>query len=277
MPDHREVLKQPRPDQERIIDRLLSLKSLLREKTSAKKIAAGELGVPPKTADKSLLVATWNIRELGANHKAGKRLPESFHYIAEIIAAFDLVAVQEVNEDLEDFHRVMSILGGNWGYLLTDTTLGRSGNYERSAFIYDRRKLQFDGFASHVIIPPEKKVGKKTLMPLQLARTPFVAGFRSGDFRFTICSVHIYYGTDRPLDPRRVQEIEALATILAARVKAEHAWAPTVVVGDFNIFNAADATAKQLTDAGFYLPPQIATLEANENGKHFNQIALMSP
>lgn len=280
MPNHRGIMRLNRGDQLRVVNRLLSLKSLLRLKTSARKAAEGDVGIPARTLNKSLLVATWNLREFGnPRPKHGPRIAESFHYIAEVIAAFDVVALQEVNEDLRDFRRLMRLLGPDWSALLTDTTLGRSGNGERAAFVYDRRKVHFEGFASHVLIPPEQKVGKHALMKLQFARTPFVAAFRAGDLRFTLCSVHLYYGSNRPLEPRRVAEIESLARLLAHRANAEHAWSPTMIVlGDFNIFNAKDATAKALVDAGFFLPPQVATLESGEgNGKHFDQIALLSP
>ncbi len=280
MPNHRGITTFRRSEQARVVGKLLSLKSLLRQKTSKRKVADGDVGVPPRTMNKSLLVATWNVREFGnPKPKRGPRIAESFHYLAEVISAFDLVALQEVNEDLRDFRRLMRILGPDWSHLLTDTTLGRSGNSERAAFVYDRRKVQFEGFASHVIIPPEQKVAGAPLMPMQFSRTPFVAGFRAGDLRFTICSVHLYYGSNRPLEPRRVAEIESLARVLAHRATSEHAWAPTMIVlGDFNIFDPKDATAEKLVEAGFYLPPQVATLESGEgNGKHFDQIALMSP
>src|SRR5215208_5169547 len=87
--------------------------------------------------DGSLLLATWNIRDFDSNYyKFGHRLPETFFYIAEIISAFDLVALQEINRDLSALNRVMEILGREWDYIVTDTTEGRGGNGERMAFVY---------------------------------------------------------------------------------------------------------------------------------------------
>jgi len=68
----------------------------------------------PYDSSQLLRLATWNIREFDSN-KYGHRLEESFFYIAEIIAIFDLVAIQEVRDDLSAFRRVMSILGPNLG------------------------------------------------------------------------------------------------------------------------------------------------------------------
>lgn len=278
MPSHYDLLRLTTTEQKRAVGKLLSLKHLLDDVP----LPDGGFrpdGVPTRTLDKSLLVATWNIREFGANKSYGPRLPESLHYIAEIISAFDLVAIQEVRSQVDDFKRLMQILGEHWGFLLTDITLGKSGNDERGAFIYDRRKVHFEGFAGQVLLPPELKVGKKKLqLKQQLARTPLVAGFRAGDFRFTVCSAHIYYGKKLPNEKRRVDEIEALATILSERVRSESAWAPTtVLLGDFNIFELKDETAERLRAAGFYLPPHVASLEAGETRKKYDQIAVLSP
>lgn len=278
MPSHRDLLRLTTTEQQRAVGKLLSLKHFLDDDAPLPDGSFGADGVPTRTLDKSLLIATWNLREFGANKSYGPRLPESLHYIAEIISAFDLVAIQEVRSQVDDFKRLMEILGEHWGFLLTDVTLGKSGNDERGAFIYDRRKVHFEGFAGQVLLPPELKVGKKKLqLKQQLARTPLVAGFRAGDFRFTVCSAHIYYGKKLPNEKRRVDEIEALATILAARVRSESAWAPTtVLLGDFNIFELKDETAERLRSAGFYLPPQVASLEAGETRKKYDQIALLS-
>jgi hypothetical protein len=57
--------------------------------------------IPAKDAEDNLLLATWNIRDLGkagGGWGYGERLPESYFYIAEILSRFDFIAVQEVNE-----------------------------------------------------------------------------------------------------------------------------------------------------------------------------------
>jgi hypothetical protein len=149
--------------------------------------------IPPKRMDGKLLLATWNIREFGGK-KYKPRSRQALFYLAEVISAFDLVAVQEVRSNLGDFNRLMKLLGSWWRYLLTDVTLGRRGNEERLAFLYDSRKVSFGGFASQVIMPPVAK-RKGTGSPArQPARTPFVVGFRCGWLKFTICTTHILYG-----------------------------------------------------------------------------------
>ncbi len=134
------------------------------EKESGKRTAEGLLSlkdgfekaaIPARTASDSLLLATWNIREFDSS-KYGERGQESIYYIAEIMSRFDLVAVQEVNENLEALETLMRYLGGWWKYLITDVTEGTRGNRERMAFVYDSRKLSFGGIAGEVLIWPSR-------------------------------------------------------------------------------------------------------------------------
>jgi hypothetical protein len=245
-------------------------------------------GVPGKTVDSTLLLATWNIREFDSA-KYGDRSTESFYYIAEIINHFDLVAVQEVREDLRALDRLQEILGGWWKYLVTDVTEGTSGNRERMAFLYDSRKVAFGGLAGEIVLPESKKE-----RVLQFARTPFICGFKSGWTKFNLCTVHIYYGKAQAEDPRRVQEIKDLAKFLAKRAKMPPAQPSRpdgkvtpgrtqepenlIVLGDFNIFSRSDATLKALLDQGFTIPEELQAVEGSntKQDKHYDQIAFMT-
>jgi endonuclease/exonuclease/phosphatase family metal-dependent hydrolase len=238
-------------------------------------------GVPSRNLTQTLLLATWNLREFGKNAKYGARLPESLQYIAEIISHFDLVAVQEVNQRLDDLKVVMGLLGSWWDYIVTDVTEGRSGNEERIAFIFDSRKVRFDHVAGEVVFPE-----KKRSRVVQAARSPFLCTFKAGWRRFSLCSVHIYYGQGNPNDPRRVKEIATLATLLAER-NARRSASPDgepdniVLLGDFNIFNrAGDKTSKALDDAGFVVPKAIKEMPGGSNlkgDKFYDQIAFHDP
>ncbi|MBL8960977.1 MAG: endonuclease/exonuclease/phosphatase, partial [Gemmatimonadetes bacterium] len=105
--------------------------------------------VPAKSIDDTLLIASWNLREFGGT-KFGGREREALFYIAEVISHFDLVAVQEVRDNLDALDNLMRLLGGWWDYLVTDVTVGRQGNGERLAFIYDKRKVNFGGLAGEI-------------------------------------------------------------------------------------------------------------------------------
>jgi hypothetical protein len=192
------------------------------------------------------------------------------------------VAVQEVRDDLTALNTLMEYLGGWWDYLLTDVTEGRRGNRERTAFLYDSRKIRFGGLAGEIVVPPveEMEDGKKTLKPAnQLARTPFMVGFRAGWFKFTICTTHILYGKAVAEEPERLEEIRVLARYLADRAKEEHAWAKNMILlGVFNIFETKDLTLKAITDAGFVVPRRLQELPSNApRTRHYDQIAFIAP
>jgi endonuclease/exonuclease/phosphatase family metal-dependent hydrolase len=250
------------PARRRAAAGLLSLRRRLRKE------------VPPRTIEETLLLATWNVREFGRNKMFGPRLPEALHYIAEIINHFDLVALQEVKENLADLKRLVQILGNWWEYLVTDVVAGRAGNTERIAFLYDTRKVKFDHLAGEVTLPEKGNVS------WQLARTPFLCTFRTGWRRFSLCSVHIYYGESKNIDPRRLEEIERLAEFLATkntrRQKDDNGEPESIILlGDFNIFSPQDETFQALLKHGFVVPEFGETNLGQD--KHFDQIAFHDP
>ena len=67
---------------------------------------------PTRTIESTLLIATWNIREFDSA-TYGPRSKECLFYIAEIISSFDLVAVQEVNKNLEAIYFSRSVIPFN--------------------------------------------------------------------------------------------------------------------------------------------------------------------
>jgi hypothetical protein len=90
--------------------------------------------IPRRGVAGTLLLATWNVRAFDSV-KYGERPDQSLLYMTEIIDRFDVVAVQEVWEDLSALERLTDFLGSWWRYLVTDVTEGRRGNRERTAFL----------------------------------------------------------------------------------------------------------------------------------------------
>jgi len=235
---------------------------------------------PPKKGLDTLLLATWNIREFDSP-AYGQRLPESLFYIAEIVSHFDLVAIQEVRDDLSALEKIKQMLGATWHYIATDVTEGKPGNRERMAFLYDTRKVRFGGLAGEIVIPPveiqDANSRKIRYEPArQLYRTPFICGFHAGWSKFMLCTVHILYGKNRAQDPHRKEEIRLLAKFLAKRTRDDSSWSPNLVLlGDFNIFRRSDCTMQALTDAGFQVPPELQSVPATNTGsskRHYDQI-----
>lgn len=257
----------------RIADKIL----LLREALDA--------SIPGRTLNSKLLLATWNIREFDSS-KGGDRLIESFYYIAEIIDRFDLVAIQEVRENLKALNQLKEILGGNWDYIYTDVTEGTAGNGERMAFLFDTRKVRFSGLAGEVVNQPirKKEEGKMVSLPsVQWVRSPFMCGFKAGWTNFMLCTVHIYYGDSKPEDPVRVQEIKQIAEFMKAKADDAIELGNTqslILLGDFNIFDRKDATFKALTSTGFRVPVALAKDELKgsnvKKDKYYDQIVFLN-
>ncbi|MBB3391625.1 endonuclease/exonuclease/phosphatase family metal-dependent hydrolase [Rhizobium sp. BK275] len=232
--------------------------------------------MPIRTAGQTLLLGTWNIRNFDDNRFGdGPRLDESFFYLAEVVSAFDIIAVQEICEDMAPFERLMETVGPEYDYIMTDVTLGESGNKERLGFIYNKNKVHFTGVAGELVLPFEQQISDVT-KARQFARTPFSCSFQSGWFKFNFATVHIYYGKDKLTAPefkRRVNEIDAVAEFVADRAKEDKTTAH-ILVGDFNI-DAFDApTFDALDRHGFQVFKNNIGSNSTQT-KFYDQISFM--
>lgn len=254
--------------------------------------------IPAKDQDHRLLLATWNIRDLGKEYLAsfapgfdrkkmrrgaGPRSRESLYYIAEIISRFDFVAVQEVN-DIDEWEIVVDILGRDWDYIATDITDGRlGGNGERLLFAFDRRKVFFRKIAGEVVLPNSMLVtsaeatGADDMKGKQFRRTPFLASFQAGWFRFDICTVHIYYGEGSAGVEERTQEIDRIAGFLAKYAKEALKKSKTMfLLGDFNIISPEHKTMTALKNHGFKSPGERYFKTNISESKYYDQIAYLA-
>src|SRR5258705_10885958 len=93
MPFYQDLKNRPETygdeDPKYIAARLLDLRAQLQAK------------IPQRELRRSLILGTWNIRDFDGNKfRQGPRRRESLHYLAEVLACFDICAVQEVNENV---------------------------------------------------------------------------------------------------------------------------------------------------------------------------------
>lgn len=264
---------------------------LLRVKQQLKK-----QGVPSRNVSDTLLLASWNIRDFDSNKfKHGKRLPESYYYIAEIISAFDIVALQEINDDLTSFYKLLRHLGPSWDFIATDV----AGNNERMVFVYDRNKVWFRNIAGEIVLKYKRKTPtrreirdfakkveglsnedfkkliaeRNALDPdRQFDRTPYLVAFQSGWFKFKLCTVHLYYGADSGVKlERRKREIREIAKFLKKRADKDKS-DNYILLGDFNIVSPDHETMKALTDNGFTVPEELHKTNVKQT-KYYDQIA----
>ena len=95
----------------------------------------GKYGLPKREYGSALL-GSFNIRKLGSSQS---RNANTWEFLAEVCRSFDLLAVQEVMDDLSGLRRLMSFLGPDFDLIVSDVTgkfPGESGLGERLGFIY---------------------------------------------------------------------------------------------------------------------------------------------
>jgi endonuclease/exonuclease/phosphatase family metal-dependent hydrolase len=222
-------------DKKRTIANLLKLREGLFE------------NIPRKTVDTNVLLCSWNIKNFGT---LKDRTAESLYYIAEIINAFDIVAVQEINRDLSDFKKVLKVLGSHWKYTLSDVTEGNSGNDERFGFIYDSRRVTHSGLSGEIVIAPESVADGAIIK--QLKRTPTFTGFESGWRKFSIVSVHLHPGDGVTNKALRKEEVRLLMDVLDKKLKSEaFRNRNMIILGDTNLYEDDQDIVDLITNHDF--------------------------
>jgi len=228
--------------------------------------------IPAKQADRAL-AATWNLTNFGVQ----KRRRSDIRVMAEIISWFDIVAVQEVADDLSHLDILMRYLPG-YDAVITDP----GGNAERLGFIYDRRKAKRRELSAEVAVPPAQH--RYIRFPTVSGefkgfdRNPFVTAFTIGALNLTFVSVHLYYGgKDWKAIDRRTLETFAVARWANARRRSDSRYAKNIaVLGDFNLPKRAptDKVYRALISRGLVLPNHSTKMGSNLAGdQDYDQVA----
>jgi endonuclease/exonuclease/phosphatase family metal-dependent hydrolase len=221
-----------------------------------------DAGLPPRGAE-TVLMATWNIRDFAGltprweteASDSPKRNLTDVCAIAEIVARFDVIAIQEARGDLTALRTLMRRLGPGWAFLTTDVTAGQRGNQERLTYVFDRRTLRPSGLVGELVIDEQRFGDQATPLRHQFARTPYLASFASldGQIAFTLITLHIDYGK-QPVD--RTPEIATFADRLQAMADdPDESSRNLLALGDFNIDRWDDPNGRAFVSAGL-TPPQ---------------------
>ncbi len=224
----------------------------------------GDYKIPKREVDENLIIGTWNIQQF-SNQKTAR----SIQYIADIIERFDIIALQEIKTDLSGLAKLQELLPGNYKILVSDPT----GNYERFAFLYDKRTVISTGLVCEIGFT----VPASTHQGYQLHRMPYCASFKAGRFDFVIVNAHIYYGTTKKMQLQRAEEIRMLGQYIIKQSKKQQTKVfdrDFFVVGDFNIEKAGDEFFNALKSNKFVIPKELDTLTTNfKRTKTFDKIA----
>jgi endonuclease/exonuclease/phosphatase family metal-dependent hydrolase len=229
----------------------------------------------PAKRDDRLLLATWNIANLGVQERG----TADHELIAEVISWFDLVALQEVNDNLAGIRGVLDQLPSNWRMQFSEA----GGNRERAAFLYDARRVE-----------PLEKTGRLSIAPSELGRItlkgvstpfrgfdrgPYVGTFRAGRFSVELINVHLFFGSDVRSDiERRLLETFAVARWCDRRRLSPNAYLRDIVaLGDFNLpeLSESDPIFSTLTSRGLELPAHKSAVGGSslDGHKHYDQVA----
>lgn len=231
----------------------------------------------PDRSDKTLLVATWNLANLGAQ----ERRDQDRSLIAEIISWFDVVAIQECRENFADLFDIENKLRAAFRVVMSDA----SGNNERMAILYDARKLKLLEEIGELAFPPTQNKSVKLPGIKQsfdgFDRTPYLASFGVGEkFSIMLANVHLYFGDAKPKSIAR-RSLETLAVAKWADRRNQSRFSFTrelIAMGDFNMPKSkpGDPIFNALTKYGLELPKhstQIASAIASD--ANYDQMAFL--
>ena len=215
----------------------------------------------------SVLLGSFNIRKLGSSRS---RSPDTWEFLADVCRSFDLLAVQEIMDDLSGLRRLMSLLGPEFSMVVSDLTgvfPGEPGLGERLGFIYrwntvermevasdvtyDRTKIvdsiadNYEAFIGD-LGPYSKRLadyrsGTRRTKPrlklsvfLSFIRQPFCVAFRipghPGTRPYEFMAVNAHLFFGNYIDDRR-QEFNALVDWIMHRFKTQsHAYYPNFIL-----------------------------------------------
>ena len=214
-------------------------------------------GFPPRDP-RSVIIGTFNIRKLG---QRDNRTEEEWDFLAKICERFDLLAVQEIMDNMEGIKYLMSKLDEKYSLVISDATgvfPGESGNAERLGYLYntevvqrsevvsdvtyDRSKListlyeklddinaSFESYKKEMdtFLMELRKTKPKLKMPVFLSfiRQPYCVAFRIGKPRatnpYTVMAVNAHLLFGDYMSDRE-QEFRALMEWIIERVKQDN-------------------------------------------------------
>ena len=257
-----------RPNPEYHYDPQGEIDNLIRHRDTIPANPADSRNIPSPGQPGKVLIASWNIANLGVH----KRRPIDFEVIAEILGWFEIVALQEIADNLDDFLAIVDALPNHFGYIFND----RAGNDERAAYIYDTRRVALSPKIGEVaIVESERRY--ITLPGITrdfegFNRNPYLAGFEIDSISLLLANCHLLYGPQgsaaerQDSMDRRQLEAYAIARWCDLRRNDKHRWTRNILaLGDFNLPQAQEGNPvyEALTRRGLSLPPHETRIPTN--------------
>lgn len=198
----------------------------------------------------------------------------------EIASRFDLLAVQEVGDNLAAIQHLHEHLGSSYDLLLSDVTgayPGQRGNAERLAYLYRRSRIERTELASDITIDRSEiyrtlkedwdsiagamsaftNKEKTEFRPdrfINFIRAPHIASFAisgkagANPLKFLAVNAHLLYGTRKS---ERREEFFSLLQWLYSRAKyPDRMYAPSIVLlGDLNFDLSSADRSREFVDS----------------------------
>ncbi|MEO9892996.1 endonuclease/exonuclease/phosphatase family protein [Aurantibacter sp.] len=231
--------------------------------------------IPDKSNDK-LLIGSWNIANLGLQI----RMEDHYEILAEILNWFDVIAIQEVNDNLVGLRAIESFMPSNYNLVFSD----KGGNNERSAFIYDSSLINQLELVGEISVPPKDhayiKLKGVTSKFTGFDRNPYLCSFQWKNETFILITIHSFSGGKSKVDlERRALEAYAVGRYADLRNGSKNAFSKNIIaLGDFNIpmIEKGDVVYEALIKRGLKLPEHSTRVYSNiSNDSMYDQIAFL--
>ncbi len=230
----------------------------------------------PRRTSQNLLIATWNLTNFGLQAREASHL----EIMAEIIRPFDIVAFQEVADDIDHLNQLLTFLRAKrsrWNAVFTDI----AGNQERIGYFYRTSRVQPTGLAAELAMRgyQRARIEIEGIDPEEepftgFNRNPYMVEFKAGKFKFSLVNVHLYWSN---MSYRQL-ESKALAKWAASRVKkAGPPHNDLILIGDFNMPHArpGDSIYDELKNYGLTVPKHTTDLVGTNlaGDRHYDELA----
>lgn len=196
------------------------------------------------TQTDSLHIATFNIRILSNQNRDDTELNK----ITDLLKKYDLIAVQEVR-DVDVLKRIVKILKTK-GYDFDFTASEKVGNKVKEIYAYFYRKDKVELIKKAYLFEDKDD---------WFIREPYIASFKSGNFDFTLITIHLLYGKNEAERREELKRLDEVYTQIQNKDSKEN---DVIMLGDFN-FDATDigwAGLKAIDSMKYIIPPSLKTM-----------------
>ena len=235
----------------------------------------------PEPSDGHVVIGSWNIANLGVHD----RRPRDLRVIAELLSWYEIVAIQEVADNLADFIGVMEELPDHFDYVFSD----RAGNDERAAYIDDTRRVSLGPkIAELVIVDSDRRYIRLPGIDRQFHgfnRNPYLVSFGIEDQYLLLANCHLLYGPSgsaaeraRSLEKRQLEAYAVARWCDLRRNDQDRFTLNIIALGDFNLPHAepGDEIYRALTRRGLTIPPHETRIPTNVSDTHdYDQVTVV--